>query len=277
MPLSLLLLAGLENEIESAVPDMSYRKFAYVYDELMEDMPYPDWIRFARTAWEQHGMPKSVAELGCGTGSITIPLVNSGFEVTGIDLSADMLSVARSKMEATPQGHRLYREGSVRWVQQDMREWRVPEPVDSVISFCDCVNYLLEQEDVIRTFQRTYEMLKPGGTFLFDVHHPNTLIRYDEEQPFVLDERSVSYIWTCDLDQDRCEIEHHLSIFSRVEDGSKDMYQRFEEVHVQRAYDPDWMKLELSKAGFRDVKVYADFEWKEAGDSAQRLFYVAVK
>ncbi|MEK3777262.1 MULTISPECIES: class I SAM-dependent methyltransferase [Paenibacillus] len=256
---------------------MSYRKFAYVYDELMEDMPYPDWIRFARTAWEKHGMPKSVAELGCGTGSITIPLVNSGFEVTGIDLSADMLSVARSKMEATPQGHRLYREGSVRWVQQDMREWRVPEPVDSVISFCDCVNYLLEQEDVIRTFQRTYEMLKPDGTFLFDVHHPNTLIRYDEEQPFVLDERSVSYIWTCDLDQDRCEIEHHLSIFSRVDDGSKDMYQRFEEVHVQRAYNPDWMKLELSKAGFRDVKVYADFEWKEAKDSAQRLFYVAVK
>lgn len=103
MPLLFLLLTGLENEIESAVPDMSYRKFAYVYDELMEDMPYPDWIRFARTAWEKHGMPKSVAELGCGTGSITIPLVNSGFEVTGIDLSADMLSVARSKMEATPQ------------------------------------------------------------------------------------------------------------------------------------------------------------------------------
>lgn len=163
---------------------MSYRKFAYVYDELMEDMPYPDWIRFARTAWEQHGMPKSVAELGRGTGSITIPLVNSGFEVTGIDLSADMLSVARGKMEATSQGHRLYRGGGVRWVRQDMREWRVPEPVDSVISFCDCVNYLLESEDVIRTFRRTYEMLKPEGTFLFDVHHPNTLIRYDEEATF---------------------------------------------------------------------------------------------
>ncbi|MCZ4152016.1 SAM-dependent methyltransferase, partial [Escherichia coli] len=98
------------------------RRFAYVYDELMEDMPYPDWIRFARTAWERHGMPKSVVELGCGTGSITIPLVKSGFEVIGIDLSADMLSVARSKMDAAPQGHRMYREGSVRWVQQDMRD-----------------------------------------------------------------------------------------------------------------------------------------------------------
>ncbi|APQ60414.1 methyltransferase domain-containing protein [Paenibacillus sp. FSL M7-0802] len=255
----------------------SYRKFAYVYDELMQDMPYPDWLRFARQAWDQYGMPHTVAELGCGTGSITIPLVNSGFEVTGIDLSSDMLAVARRKMETTPQGQRLFREGSVRWIQQDMREWILPEPVDSVISFCDCLNYLLEEEDIISTFRRTHAGLKPGGTFLFDVHHPQTFLRYDEEQPFVLDERSISYIWTCALDTPRCEIEHHLSIFAKAEQEGRDLYQRFEEIHVQRAYDPDWMKAELSKAGFRDVKVYADFEWVEAEDDAARLFYVAVK
>lgn len=254
----------------------SYRKFAYVYDQLMEDMPYPDWLRFAREAWEKHGsMPKSVVELGCGTGSITIPLVNSGFEVIGIDLSADMLSVARRKMEGTSQGSRLYREGSIRWVQQDMREWEVPEPVDAVISFCDCFSYLLEERDVVSAFAHTYQGLKPGGIFLFDVHHPNTIIRYAEEQPFVWDDRSVSYIWTCELDAPRCEIEHHLSIFAK-EDWS-DLYRRFEETHVQRAYDPEWMKTELVKAGFRDVQCYADFKWVEPGDDAQRLFYVAVK
>ena len=102
---------------------LSYRKFAYVYDQLMEDMPYPDWIRFARTAWDKHGMPKASLSSDAGQAKITIPLVNSGFEVTGIDLSADMLSVARRKLEGTPQGHRLFREGAVRWVQQDMRSW----------------------------------------------------------------------------------------------------------------------------------------------------------
>jgi SAM-dependent methyltransferase len=253
----------------------SYRKFAYVYDELMEDMPYPDWLRFARQAWEKYGMPKSVVELGCGTGSITIPLVNSGFEVTGIDLSADMLSVARRKMEKTPQGSRLFREGSIRWVQQDMRAWELPEPVDAVISFCDCISYLLEEADIVATFRQTYNGLKEKGIFVFDVHHPNTIIRYEEEQPFVWDDKSVSYIWTCDLDAPRCEIEHHLSIFAKEEDS--DLYRRFEEVHVQRGYDPKWMKSELLKAGFRDVQTYADFEWVEADDEAQRLFFVAVK
>ncbi|MNP45574.1 hypothetical protein D3C76_1395050 [compost metagenome] len=73
----------------------------------------------------------------------------------------------------------------------------------------------------------------------------------------------------------RREIEHHLSIFAR-EEGSG-LYRRFEENHVQRAYDPQWLTEELRKAGFSEVQLYADFEWLPADDSAQRLFYVAVK
>lgn len=256
---------------------VSYRKFAYVYDELMEDMPYPEWIRFARMAWEKHGMPKTVVDLGCGTGSITIPLVNAGFEVTGIDLSADMLSVARRKMEGTSQGARLFREGSVRWVQQDMTEWELPRQSDSVISFCDCMNYLLEEKDIVSTFRRTYDGLKPGGTFLFDVHHPDTFRRYEEEQPFIWDEPSVAYIWTCERDAVRDEIEHHLTIFAREEEHGPGLYRRFEETHVQRAYDPEWMKSELLRCGFREVSIYADFEWVETTEDAARLFFVAVK
>ncbi|NGM82868.1 class I SAM-dependent methyltransferase [Paenibacillus sp. 7124] len=254
----------------------SYGKFAYVYDELMADMPYPQWLAFAETAWERLGKPKSVAELGCGTGSLTIPLAKAGYQMTGIDLSSDMLAVAQQKLEELPQGLAFLREGSVRWIRQDMREWELPEPVDSVISFCDSLNYVLDENGIASVFKRTYEGLKPGGSFLFDVHHPSTLIRYAEEQPFVMDEPSVSYIWTCDLDEPRMEIEHHLSIFVSEAPGS-DRYRRFEEVHVQRAYDPEWMAEELRKAGFRQVQVYADFKWIPAGNEAQRLFYVAVK
>ncbi|MFD1989428.1 class I SAM-dependent DNA methyltransferase [Paenibacillus nicotianae] len=256
---------------------LSYRKFAYVYDELMADMPYPDWLRFVREVWDKYGMPRTVAELGCGTGSITIPLVNAGFQVTGIDLSSDMLSVAKDKLESTPQGHRLFQNGSVNWVCQNMTHWMLPEPVDSVISFCDCLNYLTEPEYIVDTFQSTYKGLKSGGTFVFDVHHPQTLRRYDEEQPFMLDERAVSYLWTCEYDQVRTEIEHHLTIFARTGEERNALYERFEETHVQRSYDPEWLITELIKAGFRDVHCYADFEWVEAGEDAARLFFVAIK
>lgn len=257
----------------------AYRKFAYVYDTLMEDMPYGRWLAFAEQAWERYGKPLTVAELGCGTGSITIPLANEGYHVTGIDLSEDMLAVAQNKLGTTAGGQRLYRGGSVRLIRQDMRALELPEPVDAVISFCDCINYILEQSEVAEVFARTYDQLKPGGTFLFDVHHPRTLQIYNEEQPFVLDDPSVSYIWTCDFEEERCEIEHHLSIFAREpkQEGGDSKYERFEEVHVQRAYDPKWIEEELLRAGFNQVECYADFEWNLPDENTERVFFVAVK
>ena len=115
-----------------------YGQFATVYDQLMEDMPYAEWLGFARASWSRYGMPESVADLGCGTGSLAIPLARSGFHVYGIDLSADMLTVARSKWDETPQQAIRPRTGSIRWLQQDMRDWQLPAPVDAVISFGLC-------------------------------------------------------------------------------------------------------------------------------------------
>lgn len=254
----------------------SYGKFAYVYDQLMADMPYPRWVEFAEEAWRRYGRPRNVVELGCGTGNITIPLASAGYRLTGIDLSSDMLAVAQRKLDDLPPVRRLTREGGVRWLQQDMTRWELPEPADSVISFCDCLNYLLEEEQIQAVLARTYEGLKQGGTFLFDVHHPNTFLRYDEEQPFIWDEDGVAYIWTCGLDPASRIIEHDLSIFVQ-EDGHPDLYRRFEETHTQRAYDPEWMRGALQSAGFSRVEIYADFEWIPAREDADRLFYVAVK
>lgn len=256
---------------------VAYRKFAYVYDELMEDMPYPDWIAFAEHAWSQLGTPRTVVDLGCGTGSIAIPLAVAGYQVTGLDLSEDMLAVARQKLERSSQGVRLFREGSLRFTRQDMTSWALSEPVDSVLSFCDCLNYLLEEEDVVNTFRATYEGLKPGGTFIFDVHHPDTLRRYEEEQPFIWDEPSSAYIWTCERDDERNEIEHHLTIFAREEEQGPGLYRRFEETHIQRAYDPEWIREKLLQSGFQHVSSHGDFAWGLSIEDAARMFFVAVK
>lgn len=249
----------------------AYRQFAGVYDRLMEDMPYAEWLRFARQCWEKTGMPETVVDLGCGTGNIAIPLAKSGFRVFGIDLSAEMLSVARSKWDEAPQ--RIAGAGSIRWLQQDMRDWELPEPADTVLSFCDCINYLLEEDDVEAAFRATRRGLKDGGLFLFDVHAPRQLERYAEEQPFTYDERNVAYIWTSEYMPDRREIEHHLTIFARDEADGR--YIRFEEVHQQRAYEPEWIYGALLRAGFSHVELYADFKFEQPGDDAERLFFAA--
>jgi SAM-dependent methyltransferase len=254
---------------------VAYEKFAYTYDRLMEDMPYPQWVRFASKCWEEHGKPVTVVDLGCGTGNIAIPLAQIGLKVTGIDLSEDMLAVARDKEEQHRIRSSFAAGGALNWVQQDICEWELHEPVDSVISFCDCLNYLTEPELLIQAFRQTFKGLNKGGTFLFDMHTIAQLQSYAEMQPFLLREEEVSYIWTCELDEERFEIEHELTIF--VKDDRSGSYRRIDELHLQRAYKLDWIEEQLYSSGFKQVLRYADFKMQPSDEKTERAFFVALK
>lgn len=271
---------------------MRYGQFAYIYDRLMEDMPYPQWLRFIRGCWDSFGKPVTIADLGCGTGNLSIPLAQSGLTVYGIDLSEDMLAVAQDKTERQLRMFPFAPGGSVTWLHQDMREWELPQPVDSVISCCDCINYLAEEADLAALFGRTYAGLTQGGTFIFDVHTEGQLRSYADMQPFTLNDDDISYIWTSELDEERCEIEHDLAIFVREADwfaqeagmnheraGDTDFerYVRIDERHVQRAYPLPLIERLLAEAGFSQVRIYADFTLKAPTAETERAFFVCVK
>lgn len=280
---------------------MGYQQFAYYYDRLMEEMPYAEWMRFAQMCWDKYGIPQTVVDLGCGTGNISIPLAQTGLRVTGIDLSSDMLAIAREKLDHLQQMSSLVKGGEVRWLQQDLREWELPWQVDSVISFCDCLNYVLEEQEIEQAFRRTYEGLTANGLFIFDVHTQHQLLQYAAEQPFVLNEEHIAYIWTCDLDESRCIIEHELTIFARESrsesqshprsrsqsqtqvspsdssGGQSERFRRIRETHIQRAYSLEWLMAALERAGFRHVERFADFQFQPPTDASQRAFFVALK
>lgn len=250
---------------------MAYESFALVYDRLMADMPYPRWVEFAEAAFARHGRPSVIAELGCGTGSVTIPLAERGYRVYGIDLSEAMLSIAQSKS-----GGGLYNAAfEPIWLQQDMTEWELAEPVDAVVSFCDCLNYVTEADQVADVFRQTYSGLKPGGLFLFDVHTPATLAAYADNQPYVYNEPDLSYIWECAFDEELICIDHELTFFAREADGKR--YTRFDETHTQRAYPLEQLQAMLEEAGFRGVRIYGDFSWEQADEGTERAFFVAQK
>ncbi|MCS7458534.1 class I SAM-dependent methyltransferase [Paenibacillus doosanensis] len=264
---------------------VAYELFAYHYDRLMEEMPYPQWLDFLGRCWDKYGHPQEIADLGCGTGSIAIPLARQGYAVYGIDLSEDMLAVAQQKAAEAQRERPFSGKGEVTWLQQDMRDWSLLKPVDAVISLCDCLNYLLEEQDITEAFASAYAGLKDGGLFVFDVHTPYQLEAYAEEQPFFLNEDDIAYIWTSELDEERCEIEHALTIFVQEAAGAdqarqaagEERFRRVDEVHVQRAYPLDWLKRQLLSAGFKEVDCYADFLWKSVTETTQRAFFVARK
>ncbi|NOU85267.1 methyltransferase domain-containing protein [Paenibacillus sp. LMG 31460] len=252
---------------------MSYEKFAYTYDRLMNSMPYEDWLRFVKESFDRFGMkPSTIVDLGCGTGNLTIPLAVEGYQLTGIDLSEDMLAVAEQK---TGKYKSQLRGGAIHWVQQDLREWDLGEQVDVALSICDSLNYLLEEEDIVDAFRQTFKGLKPGGLFLFDVHTPEQLFAYADSQPFFLNEDDVAYIWTSELDDERVQIEHELTIF--VKDSGKDTFRRIDETHLQRAYSLQWLKEMLLAVGFTEVHMAADFTWEQPTSMTERAFFIAKK
>ncbi|WP_261305666.1 class I SAM-dependent DNA methyltransferase [Paenibacillus andongensis] len=252
---------------------MSYEKFAYTYDRLMNSMPYEDWLRFVKESFERFGMqPSTIVDLGCGTGNLTIPLAKEGYQLTGIDLSEDMLAVAEQK---TGEYKSQLRGGAIHWVQQDLREWDLGEQVDVALSICDSLNYLLEEEDIVDAFRQTFEGLKPGGLFLFDVHTPEQLFAYADSQPFFLNEDDVAYIWTSELNEERVQIEHELTIF--VKDSGLNTFRRIDETHQQRAYSLQWLKDTLLTVGFTEVHMASDFTWDEPTSMTERAFFIAKK
>lgn len=244
---------------------MSYQSLALIYDRLMEEAPYDRWVRFTLERW--HGENRRVehaVDLGCGTGSVAIPLSDYGFRVHGIDASADMLAVAKNKAEAKGMDIAFY--------EQDIREWSLGFEVDSVFSYCDVLNYILDEADVKRVFSCVCDALKPGGLFLFDVHAPKAAKAIFDNETFTWVEEDVSYIWETDLQSN--VVRHDLTLF--VREGS--LYRRTDETHWQCLHPPQRLRRWLADAGFEIVACTADFGQRDVeDDESERLFFVARK
>lgn len=243
----------------------SYTHLAQVYDRLMEEAPYDEWVQFAKTEWERYGhQPAKIIDLACGTGNISILLAEAGFHVTGIDLSEEMLCISQEKAQEKGLKLDLY--------QQDMREFISPEPVDSIVCFCDSLNYITSSAGVRQTFDQVYRALKPGGVFLFDVHSLYKIREVFGDHTFTLAEDEISYIWECECDGEDSVV-HDLTIF--VQEGH--LYRRYDELHVQRGYAMEDILEWLKQSGFQEIHHYADFELEPPAETSERWFFSCKK
>src|SRR5207247_11193828 len=104
--------------------------------------------------------PRTMLELGGGTGNRSVPLARRGYRVTGIDRSASMIAQARKK--AT----RL--RNPPRFVRADMRTFRLGQRFDTALCLFGAFGYLLTQRDVLQALHRIRSHLEPGGLFVFE-------------------------------------------------------------------------------------------------------------
>jgi cyclopropane fatty-acyl-phospholipid synthase-like methyltransferase len=245
----------------------SYQHFAFLYDVLMDEAPYEKWLDFFQKKVSGHlNSAKSLLDIGCGTGTLAIQLAGQGFNVTGVDLSDEMLAVSASKLAETDQ--------RITFVQQDMRQLQLGQTFPIATAFCDVINYLESFEDVKETFSSVYDHLDDGGLFLFDVHSVYKMDHIFQGASFCSADPELSYIWECFEGAHEHSIEHELSFFVQEDNG---FYRRYDETHKQRTFDKADYVLALEDAGFKLISVEGDFEEGAPHEHAERLFFTAIK
>ena len=244
----------------------SYESFAKVYDELMDNVPYDTWTEHLIRDLKEYDITDGlICELGCGTGNVTTRLSKAGYDMIGADISDEMLDIARKKADKE-------RQKNILWICQDMTEFELYGTVRAVVSICDCMNYLLEEEDLLKTFQLVNNYLDPDGIFIFDF---NTIYKYKEvmgDTVIAENREDCSFIWENYYDVEEEINEYDLTIFVQTQE---DLFQRFTETHLQRGYTLEQMQEILQKAGLVFLKAIDVDTQGEVTEQTERICIIA--
>lgn len=240
----------------------AYTSFAEVYDMFMDNVPYEEWSRYLIELLKEYRIEEGVVcELGCGTGKMTRLLADAGYDMIGVDMSEDMLAIA--SMENPQQ---------ILYLCQDMRELELYGTVAAVVSVCDSMNYLLEEDDLLEVFQRVNEYLELGGVFLFDL---NTIYKYETllgETTICENRPEGSFIWENYYDEEEQINEYDLTLFIQEKEN---LYRKFEETHYQRGYSMEKIRTLLEEAGMEFVTAYDACTKNPPRENSERIYIVA--
>lgn len=245
----------------------SYESFARVYDLFMDNIPYKDWCQYLTGILRENGIEEGlVLELGCGTGKMTRLLSQAGYDMIGVDNSMDMLEIAMEKQEG---------RGDILYLLQDMREFELYGTVRAVVSVCDSMNYITEEEDLLDVFRLVNNYLDPGGLFVFDL---NTAYKYKEilgESTIAEDREDASFIWDNYYDEEEQINQYDLALFIPEEREGETLYRKYEETHFQRAYSLQKIKGLLAEAGMEFLNAYQAFTREAPKEDSQRIYILA--
>ena len=244
----------------------AYSSFAQVYDLFTDNVPYEEWSTYLIGLLKEHGVEDGlVLDLGCGTGKMTRLLEKAGYDMVGIDYSEEMLGIAREQQFEDA-------DSSILYLLQDMRELELDGTVRAVVSICDSMNYILEDEELEQVFRAVNRYLDPKGMFIFDL---NTLYKYRDllgETTISENREEGSFIWDNYFDEEEMVNEYDLTLFIR-EKG--DLYRKYEETHFQRAYTLERVKELLEKAGMEFVAAYDAFTKEPVKENSERIYVIA--
>lgn len=246
-----------------------YSVLASVYDRLNNTVDYVQWADFIEKSFRKYSPEKkirSVLDLGCGTGSMSIELARRGYDMTALDISGEMLSVA---------DHRARDEGiqNILFLIGDMCAFELYGTVDAIVCCLDVINHLDRREDLLACFSLVSNYLEPEGVFLFDLNTPYKFKTTYADSDYILEDDGVMCCWRNRLSKSRDRVDFFLTVFEESKSG---VWCRTDGTHRERAYGLKAVRNALASCGMEMLEVSAGYNFEKPIDTTER-WYVAAK
>lgn len=229
---------------------MIYDNLSKYYDALVKDDEATlKWVEFVK----KHSTGTKILELACGSGEITNALYKEGYDILATDFSIGMLEQLHLKYP------------NIKYKDLNMIDFKVDNSFDTIICFCDSINYLNDLNECKSMFISVYNALNDKGYFIFDMHTKDRLNEFEEEflEEGYIDD--VAYQWTINTEDNH--IHHHFAFYT-----PKDVLQEY---HVQTVFELNDILNLLNEVGF-NTKVYTDFNYEGIKDG-EKYFIVGGK
>ena len=243
-----------------------YSDFAAVYDSLMLNADYEKRVKYIEKLFKKYGkMPTLMLDLACGTGEFSVAFARKGVEVIGVDISEDMLSIAREK---------AYDEGlDILYLCQAAGDLDLYGTVDGAICCLDSLNHITKKSELEKAIQRVSLFLEPECLFVFDVNTPYKHKNVLANNTFVLENEEVYCVWQNEYNEKTVSTDITLDIFVEGEG----VYERFTESFSERAYEITDLEELLKNSGFEVLGVFDDLTENPLTEKSERAIFVAKK
>ena len=249
--------------------DMMYDLIAPIYDKINGELDYDAWADFIEENIRRYNpdmKTELVLDLGCGTGRMTLELGRRGYDMTGVDLSPEMLDLAREAAEEAGLSDKML------WLLQDITDFELYGTVELAVSCLDTLNHLTDAADLRRCLSLVHNYLVPDGLFVFDINGKGKFENIYADNSYVMEEDGSVCVWQNSYNPKTRLCDFFITLFEEDEDGR---YSRYDELQTERMYTIRTMKKMLTECGFEFIGAYSDFDFGEATDASERIYITA--
>ena len=250
-----------------------YKSIFGIYDNANQEIDYILWADFIEKCFDRYmeKRPSLVLDLACGTGRMTLELSGRGYDMIGIDLSEDMLSVAYDKKFSSE------KDNNILYLCQDMREFELYGTVGAVTCCLDGMNYMIDESDLKRCFMCVHNYLDDKGLFLFDLNTPYKFENVYADNAYILENESADGLmslcgWQNEYNKESGICNFYLTVFTERKDG---LYTRKDEVQTERCYGRKEIENLLCRCGFECLGFFGDYDFGAPEEDCQRWYIAA--